>query len=193
MKRLHLFFTIILTSCCLLVCGQQKQKAKTSLFPFSSVNQAGLILGNEEYELLLQCINGVRYKSWFGGIGVGLDYYYSRSVPVFVELRKMALPHKWPLFVYGDVGVNVPWLKDSDKEELWYKVKVNKGLYYDVGAGFDFPLKKGSLVISGGYSTKEQHEVRTYAYIWGPPGMPEKRDFIDYKFSRIVVKAGFRF
>ena len=193
MKKVQLFLTGVIVCCCLLASAQQIEKNKTSHFPFSTINQAGLILGTEEYELLLQSINGVRYKSWFGGIGVGLDYYYMRSVPVFVDVRKMVLPGKWPLFVYGDVGVNVAWLKDADKESLWYSSKINKGLYYDVGAGFDFKIKKSSFIISGGYSTKELHEVRTYAYIWGPPGMPEKRDFVDYKFSRIVVKAGFQF
>ena len=193
MKRIQLVFTGVMLCCSLWLSAQQNGKSKTPVFPFSTINQGGLILGSDEYELLLQSINGVRYKSWFGGIGVGIDYYYLRSVPVFFEVRKMLQPGKWPLFVYGDVGTNMAWLKDSEKEDLWYSSKINKGLYYDIGAGFDFKLKKASFIISGGYATKELHEVRTYAYIWGPPGMPEKQDFVDYKFSRIVLKAGFQF
>lgn len=193
MKKLQLVVTGMLLCCSMLLYAQQKEQNKTSPFPFSSINQAGLILGDDEYELLLQSINGVRYKSWFAGVGVGIDYYYLRSIPVFLDVRKTVRPGKWPLFVYGDVGVNMAWLKDADKEDLWYSSKINKGLYYDVGAGLDFKFKKSSFIISGGYSTKELHEVRTYAYIWGPPGLPDKRDFVDYQFSRLVLKAGFRF
>jgi hypothetical protein len=193
MKMKSLFWTGVLLCSCLWAGAQGGEKKKTSLFPFTSLNTAGLILGDDAYSLALQSINGVRHKSWFGGIGVGLDYYYMRSVPVFVDLRKMVRPGIWPLFVYGDVGLNIPWLKDSDKEGLWYGSKINNGLYYDVGAGFDFPLKKGSIILSGGYSIKALHEVQTYPNRRGQPGMPEQSDFVDYKFSRIVIKAGFRF
>jgi len=190
MKAFSMVCAALLVSC---LQANAQDKAKTSPFPFSSVNQAGLIVGDEKIDWHVQTINGVQHKSWFAGLGVGIDNYYTRSVPVFVDVRKMVRPGKWPLFVYADGGVNMPWIKKADKEELWYDSKMKAGLYYDLGAGFEFPIKKSAFLISGGYSTKKLEEERTYAYIWGPPGMPENKDFLHYKFSRVVLKAGFRF
>ncbi len=55
---------------------------------FRSVNQVGILAGSSDANLQLQSINGIKYKTGFVGLGVGLDYYYARSIPVFLDLRK---------------------------------------------------------------------------------------------------------
>ncbi|MGV3656982.1 MAG: hypothetical protein ACO1NX_03475 [Chitinophagaceae bacterium] len=183
---------------CLLVWSlsanaQQEVQKEKETFSFSSINSIGAIFGDAERELALQTVNGVSYKSWFAGIGLGIDYYYFRSIPLFVDVRKMLRPGKWPVFAYGDVGLSIPWIKDEIKEGLWYTPGYKTGLYYDVGAGLEFPVKKNAVHISGGFSTKKMRELQRYPYIWGDPGRPDRIDRVNYKFSRLVIKAGFTF
>ena len=160
---------------------------------FSSINTAGVILGKSDPELSVQTVNGASYKSWFAGIGVGLDYYYLRTIPLFAHVQKRLFPEKNPLFAYADLGMNIPWMKDADKQALWYRSDYKAGLYYDIGAGYELNMKKGAIILSAGYTTKQMQETQTYPYIWGPPGMPDRKEYIDYNLSRLVLKAGFRF
>ncbi len=183
---------------CLLICSfavmaQQEVQKSQETFSFNSINSVGVIVGDAERELALQTVNGVSHKGWFAGIGLGLDYYYFRSIPLFVDVRKMLRPGKWPLFAYGDLGLNIPWIKDSYKEALWYTPEFKSGLYYDVGGGLQFPVQKNAVYISAGFSTKHMRELQRYPYIWGDPNRPDKIDRVDYKFSRLIIKAGFTF
>src|SRR5687768_4020311 len=61
----------------------QKQKPK-----FTSINQAGVTWGGSGQTLQLQSINGIFYKTFSAGVGVGLDYYWQRTIPLFIDLRK---------------------------------------------------------------------------------------------------------
>lgn len=186
----------LVPACCLLLLAmgaQAQAKREKEHFKFSSINTAGIILGDAEKELALQSINGVRYQGWFAGVGAGLDYYYQRSVPLFVDLRKLIFPAKTPLFVYADAGVNVPWPTKRDKERTWLQPDFKTGLYYEAGAGLFFQLPKTAIVFSGGLSVKEMREIQTYDAIWGRPGLPGRQDKVDYHLSRLVLKAGFQF
>ncbi|HVK97035.1 MAG TPA: hypothetical protein VM368_04415, partial [Flavisolibacter sp.] len=64
-------FSILLFFQCL-ICYSQKVEEK---FHFNSINQGGLLAGASDGTGLLQSINGVLHKTFFAGIGVGLDYY----------------------------------------------------------------------------------------------------------------------
>ena len=63
--------------------AQQSKKIK-----FHSINNIGLLKGQVDDVLQLQTINGIKYKSFFGGVGIGLDNYYFKTIPLFVDLRK---------------------------------------------------------------------------------------------------------
>ena len=57
-------------------------------FPFHSINNIGLLEGQSGAAFQAQTINGFQKRSWFAGIGVGLDYYRYRTIPLFVDVRK---------------------------------------------------------------------------------------------------------
>jgi hypothetical protein len=172
--------------------AQDAVKIMAHKFSFTSYNSAGILLGQSNPQLSLQSVNGVQYGPWFAGVGVGLDYYYMRSVPVFIDLRRLIIPKK-NLYLYADAGVNYPYLKKPKEEEMWYNAEHQQGLYLDGGLGYLFSAEKQTGFFSIGYSTKRLRETIEHAYIWGPPDRPVQKDNLRYQFNRVIVKAGLRF
>ena len=82
-KNLFLISVFLLVQ---LICVAQKTKPK-----FASINQFGIAWGASDDALQLQTVNGAVYKTFFTGLGIGLDYYWERTVPVFIDLRKDVL------------------------------------------------------------------------------------------------------
>src|SRR5690242_4135427 len=96
--------------------GMAQQVKKTSSpVSFRSINLVGMNEGQGQTAFQLQTINGAEYKGWFAGVGVGLDYYNIRSVPLFFDLRKDIQNKKSTPFVYADAGVNYVWQTTNQK------------------------------------------------------------------------------
>src|SRR5688572_19107366 len=104
---------------------------------FSSQNYVGILEGESGTALQLQTINGFRYRGWFAGAGTGIDYYYFRSVPVFLSLAKFIQNPKVPLYFTGDVGVNFPW---HEGNRFWTGMRgeMSGSLYWGSGVGYRF-------------------------------------------------------
>src|SRR5262245_10910836 len=82
---------------------------------FSSQNYVGLLEGEQGSKFQLQTINGIKYKTWFAGLGTGIDWYYRRSVPAFMSLNKdFLIRGKRNFFIATDVGANFPWLVEKN-------------------------------------------------------------------------------
>jgi hypothetical protein len=176
------------------VAVAQQKNVKQKDLRFHSITQAGLLAGSSDGQLLLQTTIGLKYKTYFAGAGVGLDYYQVRSVPVFIDVRKYIFDKPQSPFVYADAGVNFPWARQN--EENW-NIKYKTGSYFDFGIGYHFPLKKSlALVVSGGYSQKtlsaKEYTMNWFlSSSWPPPG-----GYIinyDYTFRRFNIKAGLSF
>jgi hypothetical protein len=160
---------------------------------FHALVQGGFLEGQKGTSLQLQTINGFQHKTWFGGIGVGLDYYFVRSIPVFADFRKNLFSERLPLFVYADAGMHFPWVKKG-VETQWHTSDFESGFFYELGLGYKAKLNsRNALVFSAGFSQKQMAELRKDPYIWGPPGMQVHTNRFDYKLNRISVKAGFQF
>ena len=160
---------------------------------FSSINQVGFLNGERGADLQLQSVNGVRYQSWFAGVGIGLDFYGTRGIPLFLDIRRsINMGSKLPLvpFIYADGGIHFPWALDNDKE-LGYDNKFRNGLYMDVGLGCEVKLKKQQAVLfSLGYSRKEVQQRLI--------PIEEDRDTqyspitYDYNYNRLSIKIGWQ-
>ena len=190
MQRLKCFQTFLLLICFFSAAAQTDTVIRAPRFSFTSMNSVGVMMGQSNPQLTVQTVNGVQYGQWFVGAGVGLDYYYQRTVPVFMALRRMIIPKKH-LYLYADGGVNFPYIKENE-EDMWFKSDKKHGLYFDAGAGYLFTMQKTTGFFSIGYSTKTYREIIEHSYIWGPPGMPVQKDRYRYAFNRIAVKAGIR-
>lgn len=170
--------------------GVQAQKSKPQ---FTALVQGGLLEGEQGSAFQLKAINGVRYKNWVGGIGVGLDYYQSRSVPLFLAVRHFFRQTKG-VFLYADGGYNFPW--QTAEEKAWNYEAANGGFYGDGGIGYQFPLRnKSFLFLSAGYSQKQYSSEYAYASVLDvyPSPYPPQTYKVDYTLRRVSMQVGLRF
>jgi hypothetical protein len=163
---------------------------------FSSQNYIGLVAGESETEFQLQTINGVKLKSWFGGIGAGIDWYYLRSIPVFASVNRSFLQKgKRSLLLSVDAGINFPWKQNIYYDFPPYDRKQNSGLYYAGSIGYKFGVGKAdnALLMQLGYSFKRLGETTTSPIYCLVPPCPESIERYDYRLKRISFRLGWGF
>jgi len=169
----------------------QKEKPK-----YTSINQVGVAWGGSDQDLHLQTVNGVFYKTFTAGLGIALDNYYHRTIPVFIDLRKDLFTKNQTPFVYADVGVNMPWIKKSG-ELNWVKSEYDHGSYVDVGFGYKMKMNKRFFANLGfGYSQKTIKEKRSWvARPFDILPNEEEGGYESYRYAlrRFSVKAGLSF
>jgi len=159
---------------------------------FQTINAAGVVHGKNGTELLVQSVNGARFGTWFTGLGVGIDWYYFRSVPLFLSVRKDFLQKSSTPFAYLDLGANFFWddayddYKLPDGSPMFHHYP---GFYYD--AGFGYSGSDGGRLAAFftiGFCQKNiKEKERSF---WGSPD-----DFIitRYMLRRLSLKAGLSF
>jgi hypothetical protein len=192
MKKRFSNFLLALIGIPFLLQAQQPAKKSNCGCSFSSINQFGLLEGSSRTSYQLQTINGLRYRGWFAGVGVGLDRYRFTTVPLFVDIRRELFRKPSTPFLYGDIGIHLPWVRD--KEQAWWGSQhsdYNRGLYYDVGAGYSLGIgKKRSLLFSGGISLKKIRETRNYEVVCITFPCPEQSEQYNFSLKRFSLKAG---
>lgn len=126
---------------------------------FHSINNIGLLNGTSGHAFQMETINGMQYGKWFGGLGIGIDEYRFRTIPLFIDLRKEMGKsiHRW--FLFADAGLSVYWKKDSDVRTFPKDSQVKNGFSAAAGAGYSIKLNRQlNLLLSGGYSYKAMDE-----------------------------------
>ncbi|MDQ6813224.1 MAG: hypothetical protein M3040_05785 [Bacteroidota bacterium] len=179
-----LLFAIVLTA-----SGQGSLKDKKIVF--SSVNQAGLIVGVNKESAMVQTVNGVRKNKWFAGLGFGIDFYVERGVPLFVDIRRDLTEKMNTPFVYLDGGLYCPWLNFIQKEQK-LTTRNSAGAYYDIGLGWKLSGKNNrSFLLSAGYTLK-QDKGKSTVQIWNPVtrAIDNSNDSYQYNYRRVVLKLG---
>jgi hypothetical protein len=175
-----------------------QQKTPTCLWRFQSINNVGLLEGQTGSAFQLQTINGARYQSWFAGLGLGLDDYRFRTIPLFMDIRKEFGKGSNHLFVYADGGISFSWV--TDKEKMGYANEhFSNGFYDDFGLGYKTLLgKRNALQFSLGYSYKNITDTYTSYYFFtdlyfpgSQPGSPTES--ISYHLNRLSIKLGWSF
>ena len=186
-----IFSVLILVCCSYAVFAQQSSQAKKKNCgcSFSSINQLGLLAGEKNEAFQVQTVNGIQYRTWMVGAGVGIDGYRFRSIPLFLHLRKEFSLKSNAIFIYNDIGVNYPWLK-TEQKALWATGDYHHGVYYDGGVGYKIMLKRHAVVFSSGFSLKEFRENRTSTFcpFFGPCN--DQVDEYFYSLKRITLKLG---
>ena len=174
--------------------GQKKSNA----YKFHSINNISLINGDNEVSSGLQSINGFQKGNLFAGIGLGLDYYLYRTVPLFADLRYELGKSKSKFFAYADGGINFDWVTGDHNDGpifIWdgsnTPTEFNDGVYTDIGLGYMVGSRKsGGLVLSLGHSYKSLEKTVSYPD-WRTQEMIS--DIYKYNFNRIVLKVGWKF
>lgn len=170
-------------------CGQNK-------ISFHSQNYVGLLEGETGSAFQLQTINGIKAGSWTSGIGVGIDYYRFRTVPVFLSISRYMKPAGKSLYFSADGGLNFFWNKDA--ESTFGNVVTRSyrpSLYWAGGIGYRLALrnKKDAFLLNIGYSFKRfKEELQLLTFCTNPPCNPALETF-DYRLKRLSVRLGFEF
>jgi hypothetical protein len=190
---------ITLIGCCLAVTtgAQSPEKApvtkKNCSCGFSSINQFGITTGENNNSVLLQSINGFRYKTWFIGVGVGLDTYYAKTVPLFLDLRKNLFLKPTTPFLYVDGGLQVMGEKRTQKGD-WLTKKYDPGPYYDMGVGYQIGLRnKSAILMSAGYSLKHLSYENYSEVVCIRAPCPNDRSYYNFRLNRLSFKVGYQF
>ncbi len=161
---------------------------------FQSVNEFAIVGGESTMNTAFQTINGIKFSNWFSGIGIGIDNYRYKTLPLFVDGRWSFGEDKRG-FIYGDIGYDFPMKNKPGKEISYYSTyHFSGGLYSDLGIGYQVPLyKKSSLLFSLGYSTKELKAKvgATYECLVAP--CPVDYNVYEFSFNRMILKAGLVF
>ena len=161
---------------------------------FNSINTGGIIHGEIGVYGMLQTVNGVQYKKWFGGIGTVYDPYYYKTFPVFLDVRRY-IDKQNRIPVYADAGYDFPGKNVPGNEISYYtSFHFTGGLYTDMGIGYRIKFTKHtSFLLTGGYSYKKLHDrvITMSCPFFGP--CYESVFNYNYGFGRLVFKAGFIF
>lgn len=170
---------------------QEVKKVKPVL---NSITQIGILAGSQRDALLIQTINGVSIKNWETDIGIGIDNYNERSIPLFVDIRRTFGKRTNAPFAYADAGINFGWLNFIQREQQSFPDYKQPSWYYDAGMGWKIALKnKAAILLSAGYTLKQLKGERI---IFGGPvigGQPtERKETFENTYRRIVFKAGIK-
>ena len=183
-------FMLMLSIISLNITAQQKIK-------FSSNVNIAWLNGSSQNEIAIQNINGIKYKQWKAGIGVGIDNYGYTTAPLFIDVRKNFGNKRIQPYAYVDIGVSVP-LRTKQLPEKWVgssdASKLHTSFYQDAGIGLCFINRKHKqrFFISAGYSYKrfayDELNRNPLSSYWNPIDIP-----ITYKFNyyRLNMRMGF--
>ena len=188
------FFLVLLMPVTLVSFGQKKNAP----YKFHSINSISLINGSNATTAGLQSINGFQKGNLFAGVGIGLDYYLYRTVPIFADFRYEFGKTKNKFFAYADGGVNFDWVEEEYNDGpifIWdgsrNTSEFHNGAYTDVGLGYMVGTKKGGgLVLSLGHSYKSLEKTISYQD-WRT--QETITDVYNYNLNRIVLKVGWKF
>ncbi|HVZ97564.1 MAG TPA: hypothetical protein VG847_11855 [Chitinophagaceae bacterium] len=186
-KILLIFLTLI---ACVKLHAQQKK------IHFRSIGSLSYFIGQSRNDWGFQIINGIAFKNYFSGIGVGADYYYYNSYPLFFDQR-VYVGKKRILFGYGDLGYNFNNGHNKPGKEAGYytSYRFSGGLYTNVGMGIRIPLKnkRSFLTFSAGFAYKELHNTAKIYSGCLAPLCPVDYQHYHYDNGRVDLKAGVDF
>jgi hypothetical protein len=188
---MKIYLIVILLSFSIVAGAQGK-------FSFSSRNYVGLLEGQRGSKFQMQTVNGLSFNTWFVGLGVGLDWYYQRSIPVFVSVSKDFLKKaRRNFFLSGNGGMNFPWQKESSMPMWGYEtIKLVNGIYWSAGLGYKIGIGQDAILMQIGYSYKHGGEVKTISHVIIYPiiqPLLEPTDRYDYRLQTVSIKLGYQF
>jgi len=167
---------------------------------YNNITTIGWLNGSSQNAFTIQTINGVKINTWQLGLGVGLDNYGTKSIPIFIDARKTFGNKKWQPLVYADAGVNytLRWgnfaVKDFNNQ---YYYDLNNTFYGELGVGLSKKIsKKTSLNITASFSYKHlsytEKDNNSFIFTGNSVTYTEAYQF-DYYYKRLALRVGFQF
>ena len=164
---------------------------KSSKPRFSVVSSVGIINGSSETSISIQSVAGFSCNQSFAGIGLGVDHYMFRTIPLFAEIRQDFGKKSRKLFLYADGGYNFNWLTEQSS---FGDYDHKGGSYYESGFGFKSVFKnEGALLVSFGYNNKQvRKELKFTGCPFSVPCL-NPADKYSYKMTRFIFRVGYQF
>jgi hypothetical protein len=171
---------------------QEKVYPKITPNGFYNIDEGGLQISDRKGSVW-RCIAGYRFAYQYQvGVGIGLDDYQARSVPVFADFRYDFSKEERTFFSYAGGGIAFPWLtrKQWSKQNSSEPDKNIPGEYVHAGLGYKFRWRyNSSMHISVGYS-HAAFKTKTSLIDWTTRQPTGNFTTTDYSFSRLTVMIG---
>jgi len=168
------------------VIFSQESSSKSRLNIIATV---GMAAGESTAKPLFQLESGFTFDRWFMGIGIGIDQYNLKSIPLFADWR-MNFGKARSGFLYANGGYNFPYGNKSNFNYFYESTdRFTGGFYMDAGVGYRIRL--GSLhrlLFSAGYSQKNIVNKVGYTYPCLVAPCPEEIHNYHYNFGRVITK-----
>jgi hypothetical protein len=160
---------------------------------FHSFNTFQVLNGSTTTSVAVNSVNGFQFDKVFAGLGVGFDYYYHTTIPLFLEGRLDLGKRKRKFQVFANGGLGFAFSSLNSKlvtNEGDYKIG---GLY---AAGIDYlvPVKSQAIILGLAFSNKRVIQMRENN-VWNPilnriENIPIKDR---YSLNRIAFRVGWKF
>jgi hypothetical protein len=160
----------------------------------NTIISGGVVAGESAAKPLAQLETGIKYDRYFTGIGIGLDHYYLKSIPLFAGWR-MNFGKTRLFFLYINEGYNFPYNNKSLNDNTFKTTDdFNGGFYMDAGVGYRILLTSyHRLLFSAGYSRKDIVNKVGYTYpCFDPPCLEQIYNY-RYSLGRIITKLSWEF
>ncbi|WP_343670330.1 hypothetical protein [Chitinophaga sp.] len=171
---------------------QEKVHPKITPDGFYNIDEAGLQFSDRKGSVW-RCIVGYRFAYQYQvGVGIGLDDYQARSVPVFGDLRYDFSKAERTFFSYAGAGKAIPWLtrKQWGLQNSKEPDKNIAGTYVHAGLGYKFRWRyNSSFHISAGYAYAA-FKTKNAILDWQTQAPLGTFTTTDYSFSRVTVMMG---
>ncbi len=182
---------VLLFSCLTLFPFAQTKKEGIK---FNSLNSVGMLNGEMTSNFTMQTINGIAYKRFFTGIGVGIDNYGYRTIPVFFDIRKSFGNKPIKPLLFADFGIGFHSKTDQLPEKWWngmtnYTIK--NSFCGEWGLGVEKAIGTSSFFVTASYALKKFAYTQNVYWDYGPQGTTLNRFNLSY--NRIVLRMGIRF
>ena len=160
---------------------------------FHSYNTVHILNGSTTTSLAINTVNGLQFGKLFCGIGVGFDYYYHTTIPLFLEARLDLVKGKGKLQLFGNGGLSFPF--SSQNKNFEYKTGPYKtGSLFGVGLDYLAPVKKDAFILGVAFSNKQVIQM-VDNNVWNPSVDRVENIPIEdkYSFNRIAIRIGWMF
>lgn len=129
--------------------------------------KGGLLFGEENLGVSLQTINGYQFNKYIGtGLGLGVNKYGNFvTLPIYATVKGYLFDKKVSPFYFGDIGYGFAW-KTNKNEDLFELDKVEGGLYWQVGLGYQINFYNSSMTFTLGYINQDSKAEYVYYRPW---------------------------
>ena len=184
--RLFLFFITMIAA---IATAQAQSKPR-----YTAIIEARVLKGGSDNSNTILFTNGIRYKNAMAGVGVGIDNYLFRSVPLFVRVRKSFGNHILQPFISASAGINISHPTSGQKSSYFFSdsARFKNCFIADVSTGVSVKIYKQLRgFISAGFSYKTTKVIYKNGYY--TPNEPTEPGTDIYRMNRWCISGGLWF